>query len=150
MVRCAARVLLVDARSRVLLLQGCRPSDGFSFWLLPGGGLLPGEDFAAAALRETREETGLEFELGPCIWLREHSYEWDGRTHRQRERVFLGRARGTELQPSLPDRFVVAHRWWTLAEIERSGEIFAPRELASLLAPILAGVLPDPPIECGS
>jgi 8-oxo-dGTP diphosphatase len=33
-------------------------------WSLPKGKLKRGEDFAAAAVRETREETGMECELG--------------------------------------------------------------------------------------
>ena len=33
-------------------------------WCLPKGKLKRGEEFAAAAVRETREETGLDCELG--------------------------------------------------------------------------------------
>jgi hypothetical protein len=38
-------------------------------------------------------------------------------------------------------------RWWALDEIEASTEAFAPRELASLLRPILAGDYPLEPVE---
>jgi 8-oxo-dGTP diphosphatase len=36
-------------------------------WSLPKGKLKRGEGFAAAALRETREETGLACDLGPAL-----------------------------------------------------------------------------------
>ena len=43
------------------------------FWTLPGGGIDPGEDESAAAIRELFEETGLEGtpvrELFPRCWL---------------------------------------------------------------------------------
>jgi ADP-ribose pyrophosphatase YjhB (NUDIX family) len=44
---------------RVLLTQ----REDFPVWCLPGGGVDPGESLAQAAVREVREETGLEVEL---------------------------------------------------------------------------------------
>jgi hypothetical protein len=44
---------------------------------------------------------------------------------------------------------VIGHRWWSVGDIERSGEEFTPRLLATLLPPILRGEFPDPPIDCG-
>jgi 8-oxo-dGTP pyrophosphatase MutT (NUDIX family) len=49
------RVVAIDAGARVLLI---RHSYGSGKWMLPGGGLKPGEDAIAAALRELREEAG--------------------------------------------------------------------------------------------
>jgi 8-oxo-dGTP diphosphatase len=53
-IRPVAGVVLRDADGRILLLR--RRGEGT--WGLPGGGVEPGESWAAAALRECREETG--------------------------------------------------------------------------------------------
>lgn len=57
MVRCAA-VILTDARGRVLLLRQPRGKYG-----LPGGVVESGETPPQAAVREAREEIGVEIEL---------------------------------------------------------------------------------------
>ncbi len=53
----AARVLLVKRRFEPLAGQ----------WSLPGGAVDVGETLAACVIREMREETGLEVEIGPVI-----------------------------------------------------------------------------------
>ena len=50
-----------DGRLQVLLVHRPRYDD----WTIPKGKLDPGEDHAAAALREVEEETGLRCRLGP-------------------------------------------------------------------------------------
>jgi 8-oxo-dGTP pyrophosphatase MutT (NUDIX family) len=52
-----------DARGRVLLIRHA----GVGRWVLPGGTIEPGEVPATAAVREMREETGLEVELGRLV-----------------------------------------------------------------------------------
>ena len=54
----AAAAIIRDERDRVLLI---RRGDGRG-WSLPGGVMEPGERIADCAVRETREETGLEVE----------------------------------------------------------------------------------------
>ncbi|RME84810.1 MAG: NUDIX domain-containing protein [Caldilineae bacterium] len=58
-IRLGCSITIVDDEGRVLL-QKRRDGD---WWGLPGGGVDPGETFTAAAIRETREETGLEVEI---------------------------------------------------------------------------------------
>ncbi|WOQ69681.1 NUDIX hydrolase [Microbacterium limosum] len=62
--RVAAYAVIVED-DRILLArwtEGLRPA-----WTLPGGGLDPGEDPAAAARREVREETGLDAVIGELL-----------------------------------------------------------------------------------
>jgi 8-oxo-dGTP pyrophosphatase MutT (NUDIX family) len=65
----AARALLsLDGK---VLAAHHRHGDGDDFWCLPGGTANPGESLRDAAVRELREETGLEVEPGGVVWLQD-------------------------------------------------------------------------------
>lgn len=53
------------------LLLIYRFKDGRSFYVLPGGGVEPGETIEEAAIREAKEETNFDIELGPLLWQQE-------------------------------------------------------------------------------
>ena len=151
--RHAARVLLIDAGGRVLLVKW-RLQTGGHIWITPGGGLDAGESHREAALRELEEEVGLRaVTLGPCVWLREHVFNWNGRAYRQRERFYLVRVDAHEVDRKGNDenelRVLEEFRWWTLPDLEASDETFAPRRVALFLAPLLAGELPSHPVDVG-
>jgi 8-oxo-dGTP diphosphatase len=58
-------------RDESLLLVRIAPAElGAGRWTLPGGGLAFGEDPATGAIRELREETGLEGEAGELLGVR--------------------------------------------------------------------------------
>lgn len=62
--RLAVKAVIFDAQGRCLLIRRsdrCRNFVGK--WEWPGGKVDPGEDFAAAVVRETKEETSLNVEI---------------------------------------------------------------------------------------
>ena len=61
------------------------------FWVAPGGGVEGGEELAAAAEREVREETGLAVEAGQLVYVEDG---FDGTT-RTVKFWFLGQLKGS-------------------------------------------------------
>jgi 8-oxo-dGTP diphosphatase len=58
--------LAYDEEGRLLVVQRAN-EPGRGLWSIPGGRVEPGEDDAAALVREMREETGLEVAPGPLV-----------------------------------------------------------------------------------
>jgi 8-oxo-dGTP pyrophosphatase MutT (NUDIX family) len=151
--RPAARVLLLDALDRIYLMHFAPGENGAGVWITPGGGVDPGETFEQAAVRELWEEVGLrDVDLGPCVWHRSHVFEFQGRLIDQQERYFVVRIDahdpgGHVNHDELERTQITDQRWWTLDQMNAaSATLFAPRDLASLLAPILRGAYPDVPL----
>ena len=138
-----------------MLLQRFVTRRGESIWITPGGGLEPGESDEQAARRELWEEIGLQaFSLGPCVWVRENVFEWDGLHYRQRERYYLAEAEPFEVDmrnlPADEHDIVQEHRWWSAAEIEAAAGVrFVPSRLAHWLRILAAGPPPPEPIDVG-
>lgn len=145
--RVSARVVLLDARDRVLMFEGfdpVRPDE--RFWFTVGGGVEPGEDLRAAAVREAFEETGVRLApqdlVGP-VWKRQAVFNFDGLGYAAREWFFVARVAAAEVDTSgfnaLERRTVVRHRWWSADELAATGETVYPVQLAELLPAVLGG-----------
>jgi 8-oxo-dGTP diphosphatase len=147
------RAVVLDAGDHVLLVRFDFP-DKF-VWAPPGGGIDQGETPELAIVRELAEESGLhEFELGPCVWTREHRHlnfsGWGG----QAERIFLVRTDRFEPAPlltaeQLGAEGIGAQRWFSLEELAAEPLRFAPRRLPSLLADLVEHGPPPEPIDVG-
>jgi len=139
--RRAARVLLVDAAGRTLLLRGGDPArPGMRWWFTPGGGLNPGETPVQGAARELFEETGLRVQpadLGAPVWHQVTHFSYDTRDYRQEQDFFLFRVTEWQIDTSGFDAdeqlTIDEHRWWTADQIEATDEQVYPEELADLL-----------------
>jgi ADP-ribose pyrophosphatase YjhB (NUDIX family) len=107
--------VVVCRADRVLLIQrGKPPRQGQ--WSLPGGVQELGETVAAAALREVREETGLDIALGPLIDVIDSvERDGDGRVRRHYTLIdFAARWRGGD--PVAGDDALDA-RWFDAAAL---------------------------------
>jgi len=82
--------VIIEVAGGIVLIQRRFPPAG---WALPGGFVDYGEDVETAAVREAKEETGLDVTLTDLLWV----YSDPQRDPRQHtiSVVFLGRAEGT-------------------------------------------------------
>jgi ADP-ribose pyrophosphatase YjhB (NUDIX family) len=138
-VRHAGRVVLLDPDDRVLLMRYDDGPPNGVHWCTPGGGLDPGEHYAAGARRELAEETGWhDIVLAGEIFCRTHVMAYADEIVRQAERFFLARtdrpAREiTGVGAMHAADGIAAWRWWSLAELEVTGEEIWPAELPGLI-----------------
>ena len=134
--RKAARVLIIE-NQRVMV---CHNQDALGDWyLLPGGGSLPGETLEGTAIRECQEELGIGIQiLGPICT---HEVSWpigsiprftrDSPVH-QVERIFLGVVfQGRPGTVVKGDHAQVGATWLPLAGLQEID--FYPRALVPFL-----------------
>jgi 8-oxo-dGTP pyrophosphatase MutT (NUDIX family) len=156
--RPSARLILLDPQDRLFLFNVHDPkvfdpaNPHFDpFWVMIGGMVDPGEDFAEAAVREAREETALVV-TGDVrwVWTRERRMSWRGAEVLHKERFFLARSSSTDIDTSGLDEkerlWTRGHRWWAPDEIAASTERFEPIDLAIRLKSLLRDGPPKEPI----
>ena len=139
--RIGARVLLVDARDRVLLLRGHDPANPEpKYWFTIGGGVDAGETSRTAAARELFEETGLRVDpatlTGP-VHRDVAEFPFGGDWYRQEQDWYWLRVPEWTVDTSgfepIESETVDAWRWWAAAELRATDELWYPAELADLL-----------------
>jgi 8-oxo-dGTP pyrophosphatase MutT (NUDIX family) len=136
-----ARVLLLSppggaAPDREILVARHRRGDGSEFWCLPGGKVDEGERATDAAVRELKEEAGLDVAVGGVVWVQDRLEA--GRM----ELIFAGRVLGpaSGAEPPHVDKNLVRVAWLPLSRL--AGEDFRP---APLLAAVVRGPMPQIP-----
>lgn len=123
------RVVVLDDLGRLLLVHHDHRAIGRDekFWVIPGGDTEPGETSLEAAVREVREETGVEVEILRLLWLVE---EIDPAGKLRSHAYFLGVPRGGTLcvgyDPEFPaDGQVIDDvRYMDRAEVAALGRVY--------------------------
>jgi 8-oxo-dGTP pyrophosphatase MutT (NUDIX family) len=157
--RRAARVVLLDAEGRVLLLKARDPADPVvsAWWELPGGGIEAGESSEDAGRREVFEETGItDLEMGPAVWTQRAVFDFGGYHFDQQERIHIAHCAGGEVRPGgLEALEVESFIGWSWNPVDALGAIVArgerviPDWLPEQLPAVLASGLPDEPVDMG-
>ena len=140
--RNAARLLVISPSLEVLLFK-FRHKDGAligrNYWATPGGGLEDGETFHAAAIRELREETGIQVTTveGPVAGRRFSMLLSSGETVSAVEQYFVVHVENKTLSRSewtMQETLVISdHQWWSANELRFTGETVWPEGLVDML-----------------
>jgi 8-oxo-dGTP pyrophosphatase MutT (NUDIX family) len=136
--RRVSRLLVIDPQQRILLLQ--YQDEHGEWWVTPGGGAEETESFEEAAVREAREELGLNPASIEPLWSGFNRFVSRGICYRQIEQFFLLRAHerqiaaGSEVQKAHATEGIIAVRWWSLEELRATNRLVYPPDLADRIA----------------
>ena len=107
-------LFILDPSQRLAMIR--KPQFAEGVWRPPGGGVMPGEDFVAGAVREALEETGLHVELRRYLVATNAVFRNAGRELPWHTHVFHAEPADTEIAVGDPGE-IEAARWGTLEEL---------------------------------
>jgi 8-oxo-dGTP diphosphatase len=128
--------MLFDEAGDVLLIRFVVPreSGDFVFWALPGGEIEAGESEAGAAVREVREELGLEVVVKGPVYCDTNQFLHQGEMQDNTDLLFVAKCRrdAPKLLGVTADELEIMKeiRWWKADEIAVSQERIFPENLA--------------------
>jgi ADP-ribose pyrophosphatase YjhB (NUDIX family) len=112
-----ASLVIVEQEGRYLLIkeskEACRNK-----WFLPGGRAMPDESMIRAAVRESKEESGMDVELTGLLFLDQLIRSDPTKTGNRIRFVFLGKPTGGALKQS-EDEHSICAGWFSEAEAAR-------------------------------
>ena len=129
--------MVFDPAGRVLLIRCVvmRADGEFVFWLTPGGEIEAGETPVEAAVRELREELGLEVDVVGPVYSEATQFEHQGEMRDNVDFVFTARcaADAPALRGVTADEIELMKeiRWWTAEEIAGGAERIFPVDMAA-------------------
>jgi len=134
-----ARAIVLNDEKKVLMVR--QRHEGRDIWMVPGGAIEAGENAEQAAVRETKEETGLDIGITRLLW---HVEEVSGQRGQRFVNFFLAEViggapcLGADPERDESGQVLRELRFMTREEIEDVGELY-PEYLKEELWNFLSG-----------
>ena len=138
-------LVIVHDEGRFLLIQEATGADR-GRWYLPAGGVRPGESLVEAAIRETREESGIDITPRALLWIEDESRVYEQDLWAGRWRFILRAEPDKPGQRPGPTNDSLDARWLTFEEIQKLP--LRSLEVLSILAEATRGH-PELPLDVG-
>lgn len=156
----SVRILLINDQDKLLLMCADDPKttskDGTyhgKFWFPIGGQIEPGEELINTAIREIKEETGLEEQdvtFGPKVWFGEFVMIISGRMNKLKQQYIVAHTKKSEITlqylTKKEKEVIKEAKWFSLLDINQSEEVIYPTLLSKYLPEILNKNYPKEPI----